>query len=68
MAKMKEGSKAYNGEAIQLALSRVDIAPCIDCGHPVNKGYCCSHCKGGNGTLDTGDYYEPSYKALNCWD
>jgi len=62
---MKEGSKAYNNEAIQLALSRVEIAPCIDCGHPVDKGYCCNHCGGGNGHTDTSDCYEVTYNAMS---
>lgn len=39
--KMKQGSKAYNAEAIQLALSRVDIGPCVKCGHPILEVYCC---------------------------
>ena len=49
MAKMKEGSKQYNWEAIELALSKVNIFPCIKCGHPVDKGYCCHHCGSGEG-------------------
>lgn len=44
MAKMKEGSKAYNKEAINLALSCVTIKQCNDCGHPTVDGYCCQHC------------------------
>ena len=63
MARMKAGSKAYNNEAIQLALSRVDIAPCIDCGHPVIKGYCCSHCDSPNGHKDESDWFEINYTA-----
>lgn len=39
--KMKQGSKAYNAEAIELALSRVGIGPCVKCGHPILEGYRC---------------------------
>lgn len=66
MAKMKEGSKAYNYEAIQIALSRVSIAPCIDCGHPVERGYCCRNCGSGNGTSHS-YYFGPRYTTQNNW-
>jgi hypothetical protein len=45
MAKMKEGSRKYIKEAIHLACSRIDIYTCQNCGHPVEHGYCCGHCK-----------------------
>jgi len=45
MAKMKEYSKAYNKEAIGLALSTVSIYQCKSCGHPVLEGYVCWNCK-----------------------
>lgn len=44
MAKMKENSKAYDKEAINLALSRVKIMRCKTCGHPTLDGYICSFC------------------------
>ena len=44
MAKMKEYSKAYNKEALNLALSEVRIMQCQHCGHPTKDGYCCQHC------------------------
>ena len=44
MAKMKEYSRAYEKEAINLALSKIMIFQCQKCGHPVQDGYCCSHC------------------------
>ena len=47
--KMEEGSLAYNKEALELALSRVRIYPCINCGHPLVEGYCCNHCYSGDG-------------------
>ena len=66
MKKMKEGSKDYNREAIELALSRVSIKPCIDCGHPVNDGFCCSHCGGGSGCVNT-DESHISYIPKNSY-
>jgi ribosomal protein L32 len=44
MAMMKEDSKAYIKEAINLALSSVTIMRCQDCGHPNLEQYICSHC------------------------
>ena len=44
MAKMKEYSKAYNKEAIEMALGNISIYPCKSCGHPVQDGYVCRHC------------------------
>jgi len=41
MAKMKEYSKAYIKEAINLALSAVQIYQCKSCGHPVEGGFVC---------------------------
>ena len=64
MAKMKEGSAAYNDEAIQLALGRVTIRPCAGCGHPVNDGFCCQHCGSGEGTVNTDESYI-AYKAIS---
>lgn len=66
-ARMKEGSKQYNKEAIELALSRVDIAPCIDCGHPVIKGYCCGSCGGGNGHTEHGDVWHVNFKTFDSY-
>ena len=63
MAIMKEGSQKYNEEAIELALSRVRILPCVDCGHPTIDGYCCSHCGSGNGTSDVIESFI-RYKAI----
>ncbi len=48
--KMKEYSKAYNREAVALALSMITIKQCKDCGHPVIDGYCCTHCQSDNPT------------------
>jgi len=42
---MMEYSKAYNKEAINLALSKVKIMQCQHCGHPTHDGYCCPHCE-----------------------
>jgi len=64
MAKMKEGSAAYNDEAIQIALSRVSFRPCIKCGHPVNYGFCCYNCESGEGTENTDESYI-AYKAIS---
>ena len=64
MMKMQKGSSAYNGEYIQLALENSDIGQCVECGHPINRGFCCGHCGSGNGTSDYGDYYEPAYRPL----
>lgn len=64
MSKMKVGSAAYNDEAIQLALSRVTIKPCIHCGHPVNEGFSCGHCGSGDGVVNT-DESHISYKAIS---
>ena len=50
MAKMKENSKAYDKEAINLALERVNIMQCKDCGHPTVEGYCCRNCGSANPT------------------
>ena len=44
MAKMKEYSRAYNKEAISMALSLMIIHCCKDCGHPVRDGYECTVC------------------------
>lgn len=63
MGKMKEGSKDYNDEAIQLALSKVRIVPCIDCGHPVDDGFCCGHCGSGNGSGNDDESYI-NYRAV----
>lgn len=49
MTKMKQGSKAFNEEALALALSFSEIYACIDCGHPVRAGFCCGHCDSANG-------------------
>ena len=49
MAKMIEGSKEYCREAANIALGRVDILPCIKCGHPIVDGFCCQHCGSGDG-------------------
>jgi len=64
--KMKESSKAYNDEAIQIALSKVCIKPCIKCGHPVDEGYCCWHCGSGDGTVNT-DESEILYSTQSAW-
>ena len=61
MSKMKEGSKAYNLEAIELALSNISIYPCIDCGHPLEEGLCCAHCGSGNGHNEDCERSEPNY-------
>ena len=44
MAKMKENSKAYDKEAINLALASFRIMQCKTCGHPTRDGWCCPHC------------------------
>ena len=44
MSKMKEYSKAYIMEAINLALSNITIKPCKKCGHPVHCGFVCYSC------------------------
>lgn len=51
MTKMKENSKAYDREAANLALSVVEIKPCVYCGHPVIDGYCCNSCGSDSPTL-----------------
>ena len=66
MAKMQEGSKKYNEEAIELALSRVRILPCIDCGHPINDGFSCGNCGSGGGS-DNDDETPITYVALKSW-
>ena len=53
MAKMKEYSKAYNREAINLALGNITIHQCKDCGHPCIDGYCCRHCGSDNPKLNS---------------
>ena len=58
MAKMKEYSKEYNKEAINLALSNIIIKQCKECGHPTIDGYCCTHC---NSTDPTYSGQEESY-------
>jgi len=42
--KMQEYSKAYNKEAISLALANITIQQCRKCGHPTEDGLCCGHC------------------------
>ena len=43
--KMKEESRAFKKEAINLALSAApQIYQCRHCGHPVLDGRCCPHC------------------------
>lgn len=59
---MKEGSKKYNDECIQLALSRIDIAPCCNCGHPNEVGFCCSTCGEGDGQYEN-DRLDIAYTA-----
>ncbi len=41
-------SRTYEREAVELALSWIDMKPCRHCGHPVVKGYCCGTCGSGN--------------------
>ena len=61
--KMIEGSIAYNDEAIQLALSKMDIAPCINCGHPIQVDYTCGHCGSADGYDECVGYGYPNYTA-----
>jgi hypothetical protein len=45
VAKLKEGSPAWEKKANELARSHVGpIYGCKKCGHPVIKGYCCKGC------------------------
>ena len=64
MSKMKEGSINYNREAIEIALSKVTIKPCIRCGHPVDDGFCCDNCYSGVGTGNA-DESHINYKAIS---
>jgi len=66
MAKMKEGSLAYNTEALELALGHLNIYPCIDCGHPIKEDCCCGHCGSGNGH-EQGDPSYLNYKPLKSY-
>lgn len=66
MAKMKAGSKAYNAEAIELALSNITILPCKKCGHPLRDGYCCGHCGSGEGSSEE-DESQIAYKAMSSY-
>jgi len=52
VAKMKEYSRAYVAEALELALSKITIYQCKKCGHPREDGYCCQHCKDSDGRGD----------------
>lgn len=67
MAKMKEGSLDYNREAIEIALSSVSIYPCIKCGHPLEEGFCCSHCGSGAGHHAHSEESMINYKALKSY-
>jgi len=51
MTKMKEYSRAYTEEALNMALSRIKIMQCQKCGHPTQDGYCCPHCDSGAPTI-----------------
>ncbi len=46
--KLSTDSKQFIKEAANLALSRVELKQCRDCGHPVIDGYCCTFCGSTN--------------------
>lgn len=45
--------REYQRLAVQLALSRVQVYPCRDCGGPVIKGCCCERCGSTNPSPDS---------------
>lgn len=43
--KLDPNGRQYKGEEAELAFSYCPtIYPCVECGHPVIKGYCCTTC------------------------
>ncbi len=42
--RMREYSRAYNKEAMEIAFSRITVQQCQKCGHPTEDGFCCGHC------------------------
>jgi hypothetical protein len=45
--KYKEGSRAYERAANELAREHTPIMPCVQCGRPRLYAYCCFTCKCG---------------------